>query len=62
MSHPGLAHGYPCFPCLLIAAPFYRAMRRQRHPLHSPDDGPTMKEDAPLLGISGFSRGLKQFI
>ena len=55
MSHPGLAHGYPCFPCLLIAGPFYLATWLQRHPLHSPDDGHTMKKDAPLPGISGFS-------
>lgn len=38
----------PALSCLLITVPFSLATRRQRRPLHSQDDGHTMKEDAPL--------------
>jgi hypothetical protein len=59
MSHPGPAHGYPCFPCLLIAAPFYLAMQRQRHLLHLQSVGHTMNEDTLLPEITGLAWVLK---
>jgi len=44
----------PALSCLLITVPFSLAARRQRRPLHSQDDGHTMKEDAPLPETTGL--------
>jgi hypothetical protein len=44
----------PALSCLLITVPFSLATRRQRRPLHSQDDGHTMKEDAPLPETTGL--------